>query len=108
MASCTEWVINFIQPIERCSDASVLLRTINAKLAVYAGLGFIGGWHEIDFYLGSGIEPLNDSIDRFINDRIGILSSIDLEDNASLLLNAQTWDLLNLIYQYFRSIAMIR
>ncbi len=107
IASCIELTTNLVQPII-LSNSTNGLRQLNAELSIFAALSFIVGWHSFDFYLSSGIETLNDSIDTFLQERRKILSNYDLEKNFPILFNAQTWELFHLIYQYFRSAAMIR
>lgn len=108
MASTTELTINYVQPIISISSNVKSLRVLNAELSMYSAIGFIQGWYDIDFYLGSGIDTLNDSIDTILNERLKILSNLNLESSMPILFNSQTWEIFHLLVQYYSSAAMIR
>lgn len=108
MSSGTELAINYVQPISDSSSDSKGLRILNAELSLFSALGFLSGWNDIDYYLGSGIEPLNDSLDTLLNERLKILSHQNIDSYLPILFNSQSWELFHLIHQYFRSAAMIR
>lgn len=108
MSSGTELSINYVQPIQGSSSESKGLRVLNAELSLFAALGFLTGWNNIDYFLGSGIEPLNDSVDTFLNERLKILANQNIDSYLPILFNSQAWELFHLIHQYFRSAAMIR
>ena len=108
MSSGTELAINYVQPIQSSTSNRKSIRILNAELSLFSALGFLSGWNNIDYYLGSGIETLNDSIDTFLNERIKILSNQNIDSYLPILFNSQSWELFHLIHQYFRSAAMIR
>ena len=108
MAAGTELVFNFVQPIIQSNPNNKSLRRLNAELSSFAAIGFLSGWNDLDYYLGSGIEPLNNSIDTFLNERLKILTNQNLEAALPILYNSQSWELFHLILSYFRSAAMIR
>lgn len=108
MSSGTELSINYVQPIESSTSPAKNERLLNAELSIFSALGFLSGWNDLDYYLGSGIEPLNDSVDTFLNERLKILSNQNLAECLPILFNSQSWELFHLIHQYFRSAAMIR
>jgi len=107
MASGTEMAFNYVQPISKSEDTPKSLRQLNAELSTFAALGFLTGWNELDYYLGSGIEPLNDAVDSILNERLKILANQNLDASLPILFNSQSWELFHLIHQYFRSIAMV-
>ncbi len=108
MASGTEQVINYVQPVASSDTSSKTLRQLNTELAVYSAHGFIAGWNDIEYYLGSGIESLNDAMDNFLNERIKILSSQNLNASLPILFHSQSWELFYLMHHYFRSAATLR
>lgn len=108
IAACTELTINYVQPIVDAKNTDKSIRQINAELSVFAALAIIGGWHDLDFYLNSGIASLNGAVDTFLSDRIEIFSYLNTQESFPIMLNSQTWLLFYLIYQYYRSIPMMR
>jgi len=108
IAACTELTISYVQPVVEIKNTNKSIKQINAELSVFAALAIIGGWHDLDFYLNSGIASLNDAIDTFISDRIEIFSYLNAQENFPIMLNSQTWLLFHVIYQYYRSIPMMR
>ena len=107
MSSGTEQTINYVQPIISESSESKSVRKLNAELASYAAVSFITGWNRIEYDLNSGVGPLNDSVDKFLSERIKILEYQDLENGLPILFNSQSWELFHLIHQYYRSIAIL-
>ncbi len=109
MASATELIINYVQPIISSSSDQKNLRRLNAELASYSAVSFVSGWKDVDFYLGSGIHTLNDSMDTFLNERLKILENMDIKNRTlPILFNSQSWELFYLIVSYFRSASMMR
>ncbi len=108
MSSGTELAINYVQPILKSSTTIKSLRVLNAELSLFSALGFLSGWNNIDYYLGSGIEALNDSLDTYLNERLKILTNQNIDSYLPILFNSQSWELFHLIHHYFRSAAMIR
>lgn len=108
MASGTEQVMNYVQPITNSNSNDKSTRQLNAELALYSAIGFISGWNNIEYFLGSGIETLNDSIDNFLNERIKILANQNLKSSLPILFNSQSWELFYLMHHYFRSASMMR
>jgi hypothetical protein len=97
IASCTELVINRIQPIENQS------REVNRDFAVFCAMNMTEGIKEPSYFnFDSGKNVLDNKLEAIEEDHRNYLAIMDfsLETTPPIVSNAAWWELLHLFYQF--------